>query len=73
MMEPSIPYAKACFTMQEAYVANVAHCPKRATQCSKLYRRADELTKRTPLHVGNGRCISHGAEGMPTASGIGEV
>ena len=47
-------YAKACFTMQEADVANVVHCPKRARQNGELYWCADELTKKRTLHVGNG-------------------
>lgn len=41
-------YAKACFTMQGAHVANVVHGPKRTTKYNELYRYADELTKKRP-------------------------
>lgn len=61
-------YAKACFTMQGAHVANVVHRPKRTTQYSELYRCADELTKKRPCMSAMYSLVGNGAEGMPTAT-----
>lgn len=48
----------------------MVHCPKRATQCSELYRTAYELAKKRPCMSAMNWCICNGAEGMPTTTAL---